>query len=76
VPSEYVARLFEAYDRAGRTDGDGVGIGLSVVRSIIEAHSGRVGYSDRVGGGAVFWFELAPMEAVRIADQLSEARTN
>jgi two-component system sensor histidine kinase KdpD len=74
VASEHAAHLFEAYDRAGRTDGDGLGIGLSVVRSIIEAHGGRVGYADRAGGGAIFWFELAPMEtALRIsADQLSE----
>jgi two-component system sensor histidine kinase KdpD len=58
IPSELSARLFEPYYRAGRTDGDGIGIGLSVVRSIIDAHSGTVGYTDRSGGGALFWFEL------------------
>lgn len=54
-------QLFEAYNRAGRTDGDGLGIGLSVVRSIIEAHNGHVGYARRGGGGAMFWFELTPI---------------
>jgi signal transduction histidine kinase len=51
-------RLFEPYERAGRTDGDGFGIGLSVVRSIIDAHHGRVGVKSRPGGGTTFWFEI------------------
>jgi two-component system sensor histidine kinase KdpD len=51
-------RLFEPYYRAERTDSDGLGIGLSVVRSIIEAHGGRVGVKNRRSGGAAFWFEV------------------
>ena len=62
VSPEYAGHLFQAYDRAGRTDGEGLGIGLSVVRSIIEAHGGRVGFANRAGGGAAFWFELATIE--------------
>ncbi|HEY8648585.1 MAG TPA: ATP-binding protein, partial [Candidatus Limnocylindria bacterium] len=58
VRPENTDQLFQAYNRAGRTDSDGLGIGLSVVRSIIEAHGGKVGYASRSGGGAVFWFEL------------------
>jgi signal transduction histidine kinase len=58
VPRDKVAALFEAYNRAGRTDGEGLGIGLSVARSIVDAHGGRVGFANRRGGGATFWFEL------------------
>jgi signal transduction histidine kinase len=58
VPHATAGRLFEPYERAGRTDGDGFGIGLSVVRSIIDAHGGTVGVKDRPGGGATFWFEI------------------
>ena len=58
LPKGMALSAFRAYDRAGRTDGDGLGIGLWVVRSIVLAHGGRVGVLDRPGGGATFWFEL------------------
>lgn len=60
VAEAHAGQLFQAYNRAGRTDSDGLGIGLSVVHSIVEAHNGQVGYADRTGGGSVFWFELMP----------------
>lgn len=61
VPADQAQRLFEAYYRAPATAGsgkDGVGLGLSIVKSIVEAHAGRVGVESRRGGGARFWFEL------------------
>jgi K+-sensing histidine kinase KdpD len=36
----------------------GAGLGLSVVKAIIEAHRGQVGVENRPGGGSVFWFSL------------------
>ncbi len=64
IAAEQAKRVFEPYYRGGRTDGDGVGIGLSVVHSIIEAHGGRVGVKNRAAGGACFWFELAALESL------------
>jgi signal transduction histidine kinase len=60
VAAEQAQRLFEPYYRAASSaDGkDGVGLGLSIVKSIVEAHAGRVGVEGRRGGGARFWFEL------------------
>ncbi len=61
LPTGEAGRLFEPYYRAQevRTSGtEGVGLGLSIVKSIVEAHAGRVGAEARRGGGARFWFEL------------------
>jgi two-component system sensor histidine kinase KdpD len=61
VAPEEAARLFQPYYRASATavDGnEGVGLGLSIVKSIVEAHGGRVGVDSRRGGGARFWFDL------------------
>src|SRR5205085_7853045 len=61
VAPEQAQRLFEPYYRAPATAGsgkDGVGLGLSIVKSIIEAHGGLVGVESRRGGGARFWFSV------------------
>jgi K+-sensing histidine kinase KdpD len=59
VAADEAQRLFEPYYRARVTASsgkDGVGLGLSIVKSIVEAHGGQVGVESRKGGGARFWF--------------------
>jgi signal transduction histidine kinase len=50
-----VGRLFEAFYT---TKSGGMGIGLSVSRSIIESHHGRLWAEPNDGQGAAFWFTL------------------
>jgi len=55
-PSE-MSRLFEPFyrgDRAREAQIPGSGLGLALVRSIIEGHGGRVSASNGAGGGALF----------------------
>jgi two-component system sensor histidine kinase KdpD len=54
------ARLFERFER-GTASGQGVGLGLSICRGLVEAHRGRIFAEAREGGGAVFTFTL-PLE--------------
>lgn len=60
VPSTELATLFQNFVRANHHAEDqyGVGLGLYVVKTTIEAHNGRVGVNARPGGGSRFWFEL------------------
>jgi two-component system sensor kinase FixL len=37
---------------------EGLGVGLSISRTIIEAHGGAIGARDRAGGGTEVWFTL------------------
>lgn len=61
VPPEYRDDLFRrfVYPASGNDKAQvGAGLGLSVVKAIVEAHGGKVGIDDRQGGGSVFWFTL------------------
>ncbi len=52
---EGAERVFEAFYT---TKAEGIGIGLSISRSIIEAHGGRLWASPNEPRGAVFRFSL------------------
>jgi PAS domain S-box-containing protein len=61
VPQKQRANLFNRFITPGAQGDDGqpgLGLGLSVVKAIIEAQGGSVGYRDGEAGGAVFWFTL------------------
>jgi signal transduction histidine kinase len=56
IKPENADRLFSAFYT---TKPDGLGMGLSIVRSIIEAHGGRVWASPNAGPGMTFQFTLS-----------------
>jgi two-component system sensor histidine kinase DctS len=63
VPPEVAPQLFNAFFT---TKADGMGLGLSLCRSVIEQHGGHLQYRPRPEGGSTFAFDLPCRdEAVR-----------
>jgi two-component system OmpR family sensor kinase len=61
VPAEEAEPIFERFHRVDRSRArsqGGVGLGLAIVRSVVEAHGGAVVYRPRPGGGSVFRVSL------------------
>jgi PAS domain S-box-containing protein len=55
---EAVFRRFEYPSPAEGPAKVGAGLGLSVVKAIVEAQGGQAEVEDRPGGGSIFWFTL------------------
>jgi signal transduction histidine kinase len=55
IPDEIAARMFDPFFTTKHGESEpGMGLGLSVSRSLIEAMGGRIDVSQRTGGGTIF----------------------
>jgi signal transduction histidine kinase len=55
LPATVRERMFQPFVT---TKPDGMGVGLSVCRAIIEAHGGELHADDAPGGGTIFRFTV------------------
>ncbi|HEV1997420.1 MAG TPA: PAS domain S-box protein [Candidatus Dormibacteraeota bacterium] len=61
VPENARDLIFEEFrqvDQSMTRQHGGVGIGLTVVRRLVDLQGGTLGFDERAGGGSVFWFRL------------------
>jgi two-component system, LuxR family, sensor kinase FixL len=56
LPASVRARLFEPFVT---TKPEGMGVGLSICRAIVDAHGGQIVVDDAPGGGTIFRFTIA-----------------
>jgi PAS domain S-box-containing protein len=70
LPFGAPSRVFERFYSTKR---DGMGMGLAIARSIVEAHSGTIDAENADGGGARFWFRIPVHQGAAMAEELLKA---
>ncbi|MBZ5710544.1 sensor histidine kinase [Nannocystis pusilla] len=65
IPEDKLNVIFERFVQVAADDPRGVGLGLFIAKTIIDAHGGELGADSRVGEGSTFFFTLpaAPGDA-------------
>ena len=67
IPKEHIGRIFERFYRVEKSrskEKGGSGLGLSIVKHIMEAHGSKVEVESEQGVGSKFWFKLKLGEEV------------
>jgi signal transduction histidine kinase len=57
IRADRIPEIFEPFYTTKR-EGDGMGMGLAIAHSIVEAHAGRMAAENNPEGGATVWFSV------------------
>jgi signal transduction histidine kinase len=58
IPAEYLPKIFDRFVQVPGATRGGAGLGLSIVKTIVEAHGGTISVSSDPGQGSAFQFSL------------------
>jgi len=62
IEPQYHNKIFRLFERLHGSEVEGTGVGLTIVKRIIEAHGGRIWLDSQKGKGANFYFTLPGKE--------------
>jgi len=65
VAPEYHERIFGLFNKLDAKS-EGTGVGLALVKRIIEVHEGRIWIESELGQGSTFLFTLSPSSSASL----------
>lgn len=74
IPANKIKRIFDKFERVDNRDtreAGGTGIGLFLVKHLVEMHEGTVGVESEVGKGSTFFFNL-PLHPAAAAEEIPQ----
>jgi len=72
IPPEFQAKMFQVFQQVHQGRGRGEGMGLAIVRRIVERHGGRIWFESRPGLGTTFLFVIGPLVNPAIDERRSD----
>ena len=74
IKKEYFDKIFQIFQRLQR-DEEGTGIGLTIVRRVIEWHGGRIWLESEEGKGTTFYFTIPKRETAKTGTVIDMSST-
>ncbi|MBL4603406.1 MAG: hypothetical protein JKY84_11720 [Emcibacteraceae bacterium] len=60
IAEDQYENIFKPFNRAGndKSNVEGIGVGLSIAKNLIEVMKGKIGFRSEVGIGSTFWIDI------------------